>query len=221
MKEKLSNSKRELVITGVVVLIVALFAYVVARPSLRSTQAPASAQIEIRLGEESAKNQMVTYTDPLCDRCHEFMSETLSDLVENEVASGSLSVVVRPLSISSSYSADINELTVCADRQGKFLETSLALGELIHSADDNKIIDVRAKELLEGDPAKALADKIDINQSKLNDCLDDNEFAPLFAVQDDEAEDKGIYSTPTSFVNNHDPIRGHSKVGFIRAQLEP
>lgn len=215
MKDNIVKNRSTLIVVGIVVIILALFIYTFMRPNLASTQAPRNAEIEIKIGE-SAPSKMVVYLDPLCDRCHQFHEEVITELNNEEVKNGELEIAIRPLSIFSVESSAVNEITLCAHDQGKYIEASSLIGKKIHEESIEKPITDRVNDFLDSNPAKLIADELNIDQSKLEDCISDNVNRSKLTKQDDTAKQEGIYSTPTIFINNHEPVRGYSQISFVR-----
>lgn len=220
MREFIRKNRNLLIIVGLIIVILALFIYTSTKPSSTETKAPRQAEVEVKIGEEDAQNSLVAYLDPLCDRCHQFTDEVIQDLNENEVKDGKLNITIRPLSIVSQYSSSLNEIAVCADKQGNFLETSLLLGDKIHDKSSDTPAEDRAKKLLGNNPAELIANELDLDQNALKDCLEDNELSSKLSSQDDSARSEDIISTPTIFVNDNEPIRGYSQVGYIRSLFQ-
>lgn len=215
MKDLIVKNRSTLIVVGIAVIILALFIYTFMRPNLVDTQAPTNAEVEIKLGED-APNKMVVYLDPLCDRCHQFHEDVITELNNEEVKNGELEITIRPLSIFSIESSTVNEIALCAHDQGKYLEASSLLGKKLHEENIEVAITDRVKKLLNSEPAELVADELDLDQSELEDCMSDNINRSKLTRQDDAAKKEGIYSTPTIFINNHDPVRGYSQIGYVR-----
>lgn len=142
------------------------------------------------MGADTAKVQMVVFSDFQCSYCKTFAVETLPRLEEEYVKKGLLQVHFRNLPLDIHEEAVMAaETAACANEQGKFWE--------MHHVLFNNM------ELLNRDFFYQTAANIGLDKKGFEDCLDTQKFKNHVQNDIKEAHAVGITGTPTIIINGN------------------
>lgn len=206
-----------LAILGVLAVLVGFYFY--QQSSQKVGDAPANAVLSVVLGENSKAPKMVVYTDLLCDRCHEYHNDTLSKLKKDYVDQGKLQLEIRPVAIVSERSASLTELVMCTNEQQAFWPGLNYIYNALYT-DEKKTAEQKAGTFFDDHSFKAIADKLSINEKKLANCKNERTYDEKIAKADKDAGEADIYSTPTTFIKDTEPVRGYARYDFIRSLVD-
>lgn len=180
------------------------------------TKVPDSAPLSVTLGDKSVEPAVIVYTDPICDRCAAYHEDVVLPLYEEYVESKKARLEIRPLGIVSESSASLNELLMCSNEQDKYLAASKFVYDAVHA---NENPTEAAAQFFNIYSAEDIATKVHVDEEKLTTCLDDNRYATKMTQADAQAYAAGIYSAPTTFIGDGEPIRGYSSYSYIKSLL--
>ena len=216
--------RQESVIIFSVVLIIAavlgVFAYRGFQQNQETdTKVPESAPLSMAFGDESIKDKVVVYTDPVCDKCAAYHEETVKPLYEEYVKNDKIQLEIRPLSIVTEQSAPLVELLMCSNEQGKFWQTSDFMYEALER-NNNRTIQVNAAAFFNDFSASRIAVGSGLDENKLSSCLRDNRYDERIKRADTQAYAANIYSTPTTFVGTEDPVRGYAIYEYVKSLVD-
>lgn len=180
---------------------------------------PAHAALSVTFGDTSAKNKVVVYTDPMCEKCGEYHTDTLQRVYDDYVKPGKISLEIRPLGIVSEYSAPLTDFLMCSNEQGKYWDAT----KYVYSAigrKNGRERNVNAAAFYIDFPVEKIAKTIGLDESKLASCITKNSYATKLSQADTQAYAANIYSTPTTFVGDKDPVRGYAIYPYIKNLID-
>lgn len=180
------------------------------------TKVPDSAPLSVTFGDESVEPAVIVYTDPVCDRCAAYHEDVVLPLYEEYVKSKKARLEIRPLGIVSESSAPLNELLMCSNEQDTYLETSKLVYDAVHAGENPT---EASAQFFNIHSTEDIASKVDMDEKKLSTCLDDDRYATKMTQADAQAYAAGIYSAPTTFIGDSEPIRGYSSYSYIKSLL--
>lgn len=218
------NQTQQKVILLVIGLFVASIIGVVAITQWRQDRAvssplPASAPLSITLGDAKTDSTVVIYTDPACDKCAAYHEDVVLPLYESSVKTGEMNIEIRPVGIVSEYSAPLNELIMCSNEQDSYLQTmSYVTNNLIDG--DNGYSEALAAEFFDTHSTETIAKSTHMDATTLQECLDDTRFDNKMTQADTAAYDAGVYSTPTTFIGDSEPVRGYAALPYITQMID-
>lgn len=176
--------KKKYLTYGIIVLIILLFLFLI----FRNTSQPYYPDIytpKPTLGNESAPITITEFSDlqcPACKASHPTVNRIMAEF-KNDVK---LEYVHFPLPMHQ-YAFKAAEAAECANDQGRFWE----FVDKVHASLD--------------DPTpgnlKNYAKELNLNMKNFSSCLDSGAKAPYVARDIREAENMGVDSTPTFFIN--------------------
>lgn len=203
------------IIAGIVATILlcsAAYWYFVARTD--TNKAPSQAALQVTIGEKTDTPRVVVYTDPLCATCKQYHKETLTRLAQ-DAKDDKLQLEIRPVAIISERSARLTEALMCANDQGAYMQSADLVYEKVYR-DNGKSSEINAgnftKELLPNELAKQLS----IDETKFVNCMQERTYDERIAKADKQAYEGDVYSTPTTFIDGVEPIRGFAQYDYIK-----
>ena len=220
MKTWIQTNKRlsSVIAVGVILaLVVGLALYQQSHTTVG--QAPKDAAVSIVLGENSQAPTMVVYTDILCDRCKEYHEQTLRKLVNEYVMKDKLQLDIRPIAIVSERSSNLTELALCANDQGAFMPAMDYLYEELYKDEDTSA-ELQASKFFKEHSFAEIAKKLSVDEKQLADCKTERRYDEQIAEADRQAGAAGVYSTPTTYIEGIEPIRGHSQYSYISTLID-
>jgi protein-disulfide isomerase len=204
--------KRYGLIAGTIVLAVAVLAVIVVldQGSGRSQADDGQVSLEKSDGAPDAPVVVVEYGDFQCPYCRQFANGAVRQLKEDYVAGGQVRFVFRHLAFIGNESTWAAEASECANEQGRFWEYH------------DKLFDEQREEnrgAFSKDNLKRFAAELELDTEQFDQCLDSREYRSQ--VQDDvnEAQRRGIRSTPSVLVNGQ-LIRDGSNYQVLQAAVE-
>lgn len=219
-KERLRQER--VIITVVFIFMVATISFLTFRSQRAEstrTALPPEAPLSVVIGDEKAPQKMVVYTDPVCDKCAQFHNETLKKVYDDYVKPGKLQLEVRPLSIVSEHSAPLTHMLMCGSEQGKYWETTGFIYDAL-GRKNGKSVDANAATFPEDYPADKITSIVGLNFDKLVECANDSRYDTKITQADQQAYAANIYSTPTTFVGTHEPVRGMAMYPYIKSLID-
>jgi len=152
-------------------------------------------EIEI-LGQPNAKIFMEVYCDYQCPFCLRYYMDDIKPLIEEYVKTGKVKLVYRDLAMEGDKSEWAAQAAHCANDQSKFWEYH----DKLYLERQEKGVEVYEKESL-----KQLAKEIGLNPAVFNNCFDSGKYVQTIKQALQEASDKKINGTPTTYLNG-EPI---------------
>ena len=143
------------------------------------------------LGNADAPVTIYEYSDFQCPFCAEAAAEIVPRLDTDYLATGKAKLIFKNLAFIGQESRWAAEAALCAGDQGKFWEYHNKLYE--EQRGENK-------GAFEVENLKRFAGEIGLNQGEFNACFDEGKYTSRIADEMDEAENRGVNSTPTFFV---------------------
>lgn len=144
------------------------------------------------LGNPEAPITMTVFGDFQCHFCRNFELQIKPQIIEKYVKSGKVKIIARDFPFLDDNSTLAAEAADCALEQNKYWEFSDAL----HSGQETR-------EILSITPAvlKEIAEKLKIETSKFDKCLDSNQYFDEINKDFEDGKILGITGTPTIFIN--------------------
>jgi protein-disulfide isomerase len=143
------------------------------------------------LGDADAPVTIYEYSDFQCPFCARAAEDLVPLLDTDYLATGKAKLIFKIMSFIGQESRWAAEAALCAGDQGKFWEYHNKLFE--EQRGENKV-PLRWRTL------KRFAGEIGLNQGEFNACFDEGKYTSRIADEMDEAENRGVNSTPTYFV---------------------
>ncbi len=163
-----------------------------------------------RAGEPNAKVLIVEYADfqcPFCGRHHELVEPTI---LNEYVKTGKASLVYKHLAFLGPESVYAAVASECAADQGKFWDLYDYLFE--HQNGENE--GAFTKDKLVG-----FGKTLNLDMPRFEKCLQDDETVARVQADTAEAQQFGVSSTPTFFVNG-EPLVGLKSPDEFRAAID-
>jgi len=147
---------------------------------------------EMTLGNADAPITIYEYSDFQCPFCRRAAAEVVPELDTQYLATGKAKLIFKNFAFLGDESTRAAEAGACASEQGKFWEYHNKLYEEQNGEN---------KGAFKVENLKRFAGEIDLNQVDFDTCIDERRYAAKIADERDEAENRGVNSTPTFFVN--------------------
>lgn len=215
--------QKKVIVSVVAIVFVAILAIVgfrmVWQNRAATNTAPAQAPLSVSLGNKQASTKVIIYTDPVCDKCATFHSASVKPLYNDYAKTGKIDLEIRPLSIVTEQSAALTELLMCGNEQGKFMETSDFVSDAL-TRNNGRTVEVNGVSFFTDFPATRIAQGAELDETKLSSCLRDNRYDNLIKQADAQAYAANIYSTPTTFVSDQEPVRGYAIYDYIKSLVD-
>ncbi|HCH33982.1 MAG: hypothetical protein UY35_C0001G0063 [Candidatus Saccharibacteria bacterium GW2011_GWC2_48_9] len=218
---QLHQEKVILAVAGIVILaVIATVTYFnVIKQEQEKTKLPDTAALSVKLGSNDAPQKMVVYTDPVCDKCAEYHEETLKQVYDNYVKTDALQLEIRPLSIVTEQSASLTELLMCGNEQNKYWQTTDFVYDAL-TRKNNQTMQINAATFFIDFPAAEISEIVGLDETQLSSCLDANRYQEKITQADQAAYSVNVYSTPTTFIGDREPIRGMSIYPFVESLIK-
>jgi len=149
------------------------------------------------LGNADAPITIYEYSDFQCPFCQRAAAEVVPELDTEYLATGKAKLIFKNFAFldegfEGQESKNAAEASVCASEQGKFWEYHNKLYENQEGENQGAF---KVENL------KRFAAEIGLNQGDFDTCFDERRYAAQVADERDEAENRGVNSSPTFFVN--------------------
>lgn len=142
-------------------------------------------------GDPNAPIRIEGYSDYQCVHCRDFYVEKEREFIERWVETGQVYFVYKTVAFSAGESLRAGEASYCAGDQGKFWEMHDIIFANWQTPNTGGFSDVRLK---------AFAEKLGLDQSAFNDCLNSNKYrSQVETVARADMQQAGVRATP-SFV---------------------
>jgi protein-disulfide isomerase len=213
--QDLIRSPFALVVVDVVILFVAVLAFVTLRGGESSSsyvkiletageELPLELARENRLGQDSAPIKLTMFEDFQCPFCLRYTAEDEPMIVEEYVKTGKVQLIYEHLPVLGFESVRAAVASQCAADQNKFWQyhNRIFLEQARKGQDRSETVN---KGRLSDDALKGFATEVGLDRAKFDQCFDTNQY--LQDVQDDQARARslGIGGTP-SFLINGQPV---------------
>lgn len=149
------------------------------------------------LGNPDAPITIVEFSDFQCPFCRRLFSQTLPQLEEKYIKSGTVKFVYRdfPLTSIHGLAQTYAEAGECADEQGKFWQMHDKIFEEQDKRGGGTITDFTVGDI------KNWAREIGLDGATFDQCLDSGKHADEVAKDFSDGERAGVTGTPATFVN--------------------
>lgn len=229
VQRKLVLQQEKVILISVILIIasvIGVFAYRTYQQEISEANTlPEKAALSVTLGDASVKDTVVVYTDPVCDKCALYHEETLEPLYDEYVATKKIKLEIRPISIVTEQSAALNELLMCGNEQNQFWQMSKFVNDALNRKNNQTLV-VNAATFFVDFPSTKIADTLSksydapTDAGKLKSCLDATRYDEKIKQADTQAYTANIYSTPTTFIGEQEPVRGYSIYPFIKSLVD-
>lgn len=229
VQRKLVLRQEKVILISVVLIIasvIGVFAYRTYQQEISEANTlPEKAALSVILGDASVKDTVVVYTDPVCDKCVLYHEETLKPLYDEYVATKKIRLEIRPVSIVTEQSAALTELLMCSNEQGKYWQMSEFVNDALNRKNNQTLV-VNAATFFVDFPSATIAETLTksydapLDGDRLRSCLDATRYDDKIKQADTQAYAANIYSTPTTFVGEQEPVRGYSIYPFIKSLID-
>lgn len=229
VQRKLVLRQEKVILISVVLIIasvIGVFAYRTYQQEIAEANTlPEKAALSVTLGDASATDTVVVYTDPVCDKCAQYHEETLKPLYDEYVTTKKIKLEIRPVSIVTEQSAALTELLMCSNEQGQYWQMSEFVNDALNRKNNQTLV-VNAATFFVDFTSAAIADTLTksydapVDADKLKSCLDATRYDEKIKQADTQAYAANIYSTPTTFIGEQEPVRGYSIYPFIKSLVD-
>lgn len=145
------------------------------------------------LGNPSAPLTIIEFGDFQCFYCQKFFRLTEPQLIEKYVKTGKAKFIYKHLAFLGQESIWAAQASECAQDQNKFWEMHDVIYQGLEGENTGS---------LNKDALKKLATEIGLKTEEFNSCLDSNKHLDRIQRDNQDAQNLGINSTPTVFIND-------------------
>jgi protein-disulfide isomerase len=143
------------------------------------------------LGTKDAPITMIEFGDYQCFYCHNFFSNTESDIVKNYIDTGKVKMIFKDFTIIGPDSVTAANAAHCAQEQGKFWQYHDTLytnwsGENTGWASAANLVN--------------LAKQVNLNEDQFNQCVTQTKYMQTIRGSVSDANTLGLNSTPDFFI---------------------
>ena len=175
---------------GIVAVMVALMLIVlVGLPAAATNTAKANGN---SLGDANAPVTMEVYADFQCPICGQFDRGTLKQIEDKYVKAGKVRIVFNHFAFIGDESTRAAEASECANAQGKFWEFSDTLFNNQAGENQGAFSDANLEKF---------AQQVGLDMTKYKTCMDQNTYLGKVQASSQAAQQRGVDSTPTLFIN--------------------
>ncbi|MCQ3980789.1 MAG: DsbA family protein [Anaerolineae bacterium] len=179
-------------IVAVAVIIVSALVILGQRSSRTPQLNPADVSLDKSAGAKDAPVVVIEYADFQCPYCKQFATGPELQLRQAYVDTGKVRFVFRNLAFIGPESLWAAEAAECANEQGRFWDYHDKL--FAEQAGENE--GTFSRENL-----THFAAELGLDTQQFNQCLDSNKYQAKVQQEIGQAEQLGVHSTPTLFVN--------------------
>jgi len=188
---------------GIVAVMVALMLIVlVGLPAAATNTAKASGN---SLGDANAPVTMEVYADFQCPICGQFDRGTLKQIEDKYVKTGKVRVLFNHFAFIGDESTRAAEASECANAQGKFWEFADTLFN--NQAGENQ-------GAFADDKLAGFAQQVGLDMTQYKTCMDQHTYLGKVQASSQTAQQRGIDSTPTLFINGQKVVGAISLAKF-------
>lgn len=166
----------------------------------------------IVVGDADAEVAVVEVSDYGCSHCRDFNLETSPLLEAQYVETSDVKWVVLPFALQNQTGAFPTMPTaiaaMCANEQGVFADYHQAMFAMQGSANFNT----------EGGFLQA-AESLELDMDAFNSCLNDNPYAEIILENVTMAQQAGVNSTPSFFIDG-ELLRGNQPLSVFQQRIE-
>ena len=175
---------------GIVAVMVALMLIVlVGLPAAATNTAKANGN---SLGDANAPVTMEVYADFQCPICGQFDRGTLKQIEDKYVKAGKVRIVFNHFAFIGDESTRAAEASECANAQGKFWEFSDTLFNNQAGENQGAFSDANLEKF---------AQQVGLDMTQYKTCMDQNTYLGKVQASSQAAQQRGVDSTPTLFIN--------------------
>ena len=175
---------------GIVAVMVALMLIVlVGLPAAATYTAKANGY---SLGDANAPVTMEVYADFQCPICGQFDRGTLKQIEDKYVKAGKVRIVFNHFAFIGDESTRAAEASECANAQGKFWEFSDTLFNNQAGENQGAFSDANLEKF---------AQQVGLDMTQYKTCMDQNTYLGKVQASSQAAQQRGVDSTPTLFIN--------------------
>jgi protein-disulfide isomerase len=158
------------------------------------------------LGDPNAPVTAEVYADFQCPICGQFDRGTLKQIEDKYVNSGKVRIVFNHFAFIGDESTRAAEASECANAQGKFWQYADTLFNNQAGENQGAFNDANLEKF---------AQQVGLDMTQYKTCMDQNTYLGKIQTSSQAAQQRGVDSTPTLFIN------GRKAVGAISlAQFE-
>ena len=158
-------------------------------------------------GDANAPVTIIEYSDYGCPHCRDFNMEKLDQIIEEFVDTGKARYVVHPFYLGNPAIGFATEASLCAQDQDAFPQYQRALFKVQGQ------VDYTSANLIE------IAESLELNVDQFSQCLTDRAHRDDVENGRQAAQNKGINSTPTFFINNQ-RVEGNQPYSVFQQMIE-
>jgi len=204
VKKKKSGIPATYWLIGIVAAVVALALIVLmGLPAAATNTAKA---VGNSLGDPNAPVTVEVYADFQCPVCGQFDRGTLKQIEDKYVNSGKVRIVFNHFAFIGDESTRAAEASECANVQGKFWQYADTVFNNQAGENQGAFNDANLEKF---------AQQVGLDMTQYKTCMDNNTYLGKIQMSSQAAQQRGVDSTPTLFIN------GKKAVGAISlAQFE-
>jgi protein-disulfide isomerase len=164
------------------------------------------------LGDANAPVTVEVYADFQCPICGQFDRGTLKEIEDKYVSTGKVRIVFNHFAFIGEESTRAAEASECANAQGKFWEYADTLFNNQAGENQGAFSDANLAKF---------AQEVGLDMTQYQTCMDQNTYLGKIQTSSQAAQQRGVNSTPTLFINGQKVVGAISLARFesIAGQL--
>jgi protein-disulfide isomerase len=164
------------------------------------------------LGDANAPVTVEVYADFQCPICGQFDRGTLKEIEDKYVSTGKVRIVFNHFAFIGEESTRAAEASECANAQGKFWEYADTLFNNQAGENQGAFSDANLAKF---------AQEVGLDMTQYQTCMDQNTYLSKIQTSSQAAQQRGVNSTPTLFINGQKVVGAISLARFesIAGQL--
>lgn len=208
------NPRRSILLSGTILAVVlaGVLIYASSQGGRAATDTVAAPVQGAALGNPAAPVLIEEFADFQCPFCGRFSRETKPQIVETYVQPGKARFVFKHLAFIGPESLWAAQAAECAADQGAFWPYHDKL--FASQAGENR--GAFAKDRL-----KAFARELQLDAARFDRCLDGDETLARVRADVEEAQKRGIRSTPAFYINGKAAVQGAQPFEQFKAAIDP
>ncbi|MDP3770139.1 MAG: DsbA family protein [bacterium] len=168
-------------------------------------------QNDIILGNPSAPVTIIEYSDYQCPFCKRFFDTSLPFIKDEFIATGKVRFIYRDFVFYGQESFWAAHAARCANEQGKFWEYH----DLLFEQQGEIGSGIFNKENL-----TAFAQELSLSRADFEVCMDEARYRKQIDASKQEAIKRGVWGTPSFFVNDFGPVFGSHNYRLFKSFIE-
>ena len=157
------------------------------------------------LGDANAPVQLEVYADFQCPICGQFDRGTLKQIEDKYVNNGKVRIIFNHFAFIGNESTRAAEASECANAQGKFWQYADTLFDNQAGENQGAFSDANLEKF---------AQQVGLDMTQYKTCMDQDTYLSKIQTSSLAAQQRGVDSTPTLFINGQKVVGNISLAQF-------